>query len=925
MLKNRTAWVSTVGLVTAGSALLCEAIKNGLHPTISIWTSHFITIGFTALLAMVVTLCFLRWDERSRHALMAESSQRQRAEEKARAEALAREQLEHQLRSTEERMGMAINAARIGFFDWNCIDDQQVWSATAKQLLGLAADSAATMTMLMHATHPEDREELAKVLEGLSAENSNFTCEHRAVWQDGSVHWIWVKGKALFNEQGQRCRVAGVVMDIDERKRTEEQLGMQAAALQHAANAVVLTDSVGTIEWVNHAFSRITGYEPEEVIGKNPRILRSGQQDGAFYSKLWQTISAGQVWHGEIVNRKKSGDRYSEEMTIAPLRSHTGAITHFVAIKQDITDRKMAEQALQGAEEKYRSIVNNAVLGICQTTPTGEFITVNPALAKLAGFESPEEFLNNVHSATEFYTDLKQRGEVRRLLSARKEVRNFEMQVRARDGRQLTISLNMRALSGPDGNTYHHGTVQDITEQKAAQEKILFLAYHDVLTGLPNRAFFEERLGQALADASSRRERVAVILIDIDDFKVINDTLGHSVGDLLLKEVAQRLMECNRGDALVARVGGDEFACVWTNVHQIQRAEAAANRMRQELMRGFSVRDHQLQITCSAGISVFPEHGTDGETLIKNADLAMYQVKENGRNGVGVFNPGLNARVVERRELENRLRSALEKQELFLVYQPLVDIASHKIVGAEALLRWQNADLGLVPPTKFIPIAENNGLIVPLGAWVLNTACAQLRRWHEAGLDIPSVSVNVSAPQLRDASFSRSVHKALATHRLPPRSLELEITEGVLLSNTNRTHPALQTIADMGVRLSIDDFGTGYSSLSYLKDLPVNKLKIDRSFLRTMMQSPRNAEIISAVVRMGKGLGLVVLAEGVETREQLSFLEAHGCDEAQGYYFSKPQPPEEFADLLRREAGPPIWSVETGSATTVLDLGIVLQ
>ena len=920
MLKNRPIRLVTIGLATACGMSLYEALKHVVGPNIGIWLSHFITVAFVTFLVVSLDAIVLRRDQRSQCALSVESNERYRAEAMARSEAAARGQIEVQLRKSEERIAMAVEAAKIGFFEWDCMRDQQTWSSTAKQLLGLSPDSPADMVVLMNAVLPEDREGINKALARTSPADPEFTYEHRALWSDGSMHWIWIRGRAFFGLEGQRLKISGIAMNIDERKQAEERLRLLAAALQEAGNAVVLTDNQGAILWVNRAFTHMTGYAGDEVIGRNPRILRSGEQDTAFYRLLWNTITAGEVWHGEIVNRKKDGSLYPEEMTIAPVRSQSGTISHFVGIKQDISERKLAEKALQAAEAKYRSIFENAVLGIWQTRPNGEFITVNPALAKMAGFSSPEEFQTHYHSAIQLYGDLRRRNELLHQLRTQTEVRDFELDVTVRGGRQRTILLNMRALTDEKGEVYHEGTVQDITDRKAAEERVRFLAYHDALTGLPNRTSLEDLLANALVKANARGETLAVIWIDLDNFKIINNSLGHAIGDLLLKEVGQRLQDCINEPKSVARVGGDEFACVLTDSKGPSRAKAGANRIRQELKREFVIQGHLLPISCSIGISLFPDHGTDSDALLRNADLAMYSAKDSGRNSIRFFAPELNARVVERLDMERQLQAALGKHEFSLVYQPLVNIATEEIIGAEALLRWHNAELGEVAPSRFIELAENNGLIIPIGEWVLNAACAQLRRWHEMDLPIPSIAVNVSAAQLLDDRFLQLVRKVLAANRLAAQHLELEITEGVLLSHTSKTLSVLEALAGLGLRLSIDDFGTGYSSLSYLKDLPVYKLKIDRSFIRTMAETPRNAELAATIIRMGKGLNLKVIAEGVETKEQLAFLRAHQCDEAQGYYFSKPLPADEFASLLlSRSFSPSILQPHIEPATLVYE------
>lgn len=778
MLNSLKARLLVTGVGTTCVMLVFEAAKQTVQPALGIWASHFVTIAFTTLVAVALSFAIQQREERWRRELSAESKERQRAEEKSRSEALARGQIEAELRQSEDRMRMAIEAARIGFFDWDLTYNEQVWSNTVKQLLGLSPESPADFTVLMNAVHFKDREPLREAIANVTPEKPEFIHEHRACWRDGTVHWIWIKGRGFFDQDERLVKISGIAMDIDERKQ--------------------------------------------------------------------------------------------------------------------------AEQALQNAEQKYRGIFENAILGIFQSTPDGKFLSVNPALAKMAGYDSPQDFHNSVHCATELYVDLKRREELHKLIMAQRIVRDFEIEVRGKDGRERTISLNVRAMADREGaNFYLEGTVQDITERKAAEARVQFLAYYDALTGLPNRTLFEDRLAKALANARRRRERIAVLWLDLDNFKTINDSLGHSVGDLLLKQVGERLQKYVRAQDTVAKVGGDEFVFALINPGHISRAAAAAERIRRAVAGEFEVQGHVLNVTCSIGISLFPYHGEDGETLIKNAAAAMHCAKENGRNNFRFFTRKLNARAVERLALENSLRVALEKRELFLVYQPQVEIATGRITGGEALLRWRHPKLGLVAPGKFIPVAEDSGLIVPIGEWVLKTACAQARHWQELGLPALPIAVNVSAVQLRQERFLPVIRRVLDETGLAPQYLELEITEGVLLSNAGKTLAMLQQLANMGLPLSIDDFGTGYSSLSYLKDLPVCKLKIDRSFIRAMTVNPRDAAITAAVISMANSLNLKVIAEGVENEEQMSFLRAHHCDEIQGYYFSKPLEADDFAKKLR--------------------------
>ena len=432
-----------------------------------------------------------------------------------------------------------------------------------------------------------------------------------------------------------------------------------------------------------------------------------------------------------------------------------------------------------------------------------------------------------------------------------------------------------------------------------AEEQLRFLVNYDALTGLVNRSALQERLSQALARARRSGEKVAVLFFDVDHFKHINDLLGHSIGDLVLKEVAGRLKKLARAEDTVSRLHGDEFVVVLTAVRDVAAAAVAADRILQLLATEFMVEGHSLSVSCSIGISLFPDHGTDGETLIKSADAAMYCAKENGRNNFRCFTQEINSRAAEQLTLENSLRLALERKQLFLEYQPELDCKTGKIVGAEALLRWRHPELGLIPPSKFIPIAENNGMIVPIGEWVLRTACAQAWQWQHEDFGPLPVAVNVSAVQFRQKRFLQVIRNVLDETGLPSQYLELELTERLLLPTGEVMLSVLRQLTDMGLKLSIDDFGTGYSSLTYLKHLPVYKLKIDRSFVQDLTVGSDDAAITATVINMGKTLNLKVIAEGVETGEQVRFLREHNCDEAQGYYFSKPLASDEFTDKAR--------------------------
>ena len=488
---------------------------------------------------------------------------------------------------------------------------------------------------------------------------------------------------------------------------------------------------------------------------------------------------------------------------------------------------------------------------------------------------------------------------------------------------QATLADSEAELHRQEDRAAAMGTAVSLAEATAVE--MTRTAEHDFLTGLPNRMLLNDRIGQAIALARRNRKSVAVLFLDLDGFKHINDSLGHGVGDKLLQSVAVRLTACVRGSDTVSRQGGDEFVVLLSEVaepedaaiaasrivqavtapHSVDHHElhvqvaTAAGRMLQAVAQPYSIDRHDLHVTASIGISVYPDDGLDAETLIKNADTAMYQAKENGRQNYRFFEPVMNVRAVERQSIEEGLRRALQRREFMLHYQPVVDLATGAITGAEALIRWMHPTRGLVPPLQFIPVAEECGLIVPIGAWMLREACWQARAWANAGLPAISMAVNISAIELRNESFLENLFAILSETGLQPTSLIVEVTEGVLMKNPEAKAAVLRALRESGVQVALDDFGTGYSSLGYLRKFPLDTLKIDQSFVRQIGIFGEKAAIVIAVIAMARSMNIRIIAEGVETLEELEFLRSHHCDAAQGYYFSRAVPPEQFAKLLR--------------------------
>lgn len=560
-----------------------------------------------------------------------------------------------------------------------------------------------------------------------------------------------------------------------ERQRTQDQLELLGAAVSAAANAMFITDRQGVIQWANAAFSQLSGYPPDELIGQTPRLLKSGVQPPSFYEQLWHTIRAGEVWTGEVVERRQDGSLYTVQQTITPLRDPAGSVTHFVSVHEDITQRKEIET------------------------------------------------------------------------------------------------------------------------------KVEYLAYHDLLTRLPNRALFQDRLSQALVQARRAGRLVALHFLDLDHFKVINDTLGHAAGDLLLSEVGNRLTRCLRDTDSVARLGGDEFAIIQTNLASVDGAVRLAEKVLQALSQPVQLNGQEVQPTSSIGITVYPLDDPDGTRMVENADLAMYLAKAAGRNRFAFFTPALNAELQARQEVEVGLRRAIGAQELVLHYQPQVSLGNGALVGLEGLVRWHHPTRGLLFPAAFVSIAEASGLILPFTDYLLQLGCAQCQGWHLSGTTRPRLAINISAAHFRDGLLLRSVTEALASTGLEPQYLELELTETALLQDETTAIRLMQELHGLGIHLSIDDFGTGYTSLKYLKRLPVRGLKIDQSFVRNLPHDPDDAAIVRAIIGLAHELGLRVIAEGIETRDQFLFLRDLDCDEGQGYYFFRPQPPEAIPALLEKE------------------------
>ena len=571
---------------------------------------------------------------------------------------------------------------------------------------------------------------------------------------------------------------------------------------------------------------------------------------------------------------------------------------------RNIIHRKAVEAALFVEKERGRVILEAIGEAVLSTDLGGKLIFLNPVAERMTGW-SKEQACGLPFADVAAIVDAGTRAPVWDHLHAavaeNKPLRGAGgMLLLRRDGHETAIELSVAPVHERGGRL--SGAVVVLHDASVAQaatlSKITYLAQHDFLTGLPNRLLLNERIGQAITLAARQATQLAVLFLDLDNFKYVNDSLGHAVGDQLLQSVAQRLCACTRSSDTVSRQGGDEFIIVTAPETHAQGGALAAEKIRAEIALPHAVAGHQLHVTTSIGISVYPQDGGDADTLVKNADTAMYHAKKRGRDNYRFFNGEMNLRAVERQAIEAHLRHALGRDEFVLHYQPRVNLRSGAICGAEALLRWRHPQRGLILPDHFVPVAEDCGLIGAIGHWVLHQACQQAQAWVDAGLDPGSIAVNVSATEFRARGFLDGVREVLAATGFDARKLELELTESVLMRNAESSRTTLRALKALGVRLVVDDFGTGYSSLSYLKQFPIDVLKIDQSFVRDVLPDSDNGIIVTAVIGMGRNLRLRVVAEGVETRAQWHFLRARQCDEGQGFYFSPPLAAPQFARLL---------------------------
>lgn len=695
---------------------------------------------------------------------------------------------------------------------------------------------------------------------------------------------------------------AGAVIigrDVRERKRAEREVQQAVTLLQSTldstADGILVVADRGRILSYNRRFLEIWRI-PQSImdsgdnVGAMQRIVGQLSTPTDFVASF---LSVSPEAEGEASGLLELTDgRRIERYSIT--RPIDGGQTIRVWSFRDVTARFVAEAALRESEIRYRLLFEQNAAGVCVSRLDGVIVDCNATFAKLAGSERERIVGRNI---AEFYANRTEADELLALLRGAGTLNSVEVELRRDDGRTLWALENLVMVGSGEGSVVH-ATVVDISDRKRAEEQIEFHAYHDVLTHLPNRKLFTDRLRHSITRAKRTEKPIAVMFIDIDHFKTINDTMGHTAGDVLLLEMARRLRECVREDDTVARLGGDEFTIILSDLRHAEDAVGIAQKILETVQETVTIGETPVSVSASIGIALYPADGLEPESLLRNADHAMYRAKEEGRNTYQLCTDEMKRRAVERLAVETRLRTAVRDEQLLLLYQPQVSLVTGRMIGVEALVRWNDPVRGLVEPASFIPIAEESRLILPLGEWVLRTACRQARSWHELGAGHLRVSVNLSARQFLQHDLVDMVRRAIEEASIPASSLELEITETTAMQHADVTVEVLRALRALGVGISIDDFGMGYSSLNYLKRFPLTAVKIDRAFVHDLAGEGGDGAIIGAVIGMARSLRLRVVAEGVETSQQFAFLKNRQCDEAQGFYFSRPVPPDEVTRML---------------------------
>ena len=819
----------------------------------------------------------------------------------------ARIQAEEARNLSEQRLQLAVHSAHIGIYDHDHIADTLYWSPELRDMFGISPDETVTIERFMESVHAEDRARVAEAINNAHNPTSDgsIDIEFRIIGQDDEIRWLDTRSQTIFEGEGlerRNVRTIGVVNDITQRKRDQRALQMMKFSIDHMGDKVTWINSEAQVLYANNAACSSLGYTQEEMLR-----MRVPDFDPDFPSEAWPDHWDALKKHGSFTfesrHRTKDGRIYPVEVSINYMRFENEEYNCGYA--RDISKRKQMEDELRIAATTFDS--QDAIL---ITDQDASILRVNQAFQDISGYNADELIGKNPriikserHDAAFFRTIQSA------LLNSGKW--SGEIWARRKNGEDYPTAVTITAVYDDQQQVSNYVSVaRDISDIKKTEQEIHQLAFYDHLTQLPNRRLLLERLHHTMAASARHDWHGALIFLDLDHFKTINDTQGHIMGDRLLVEAARRLLTCVREIDSVSRLGGDEFVVVLEELSsQAQEAAAQAEliveKIRDELSKPYELNNYDYLSTASFGVNLFRGHQESVEDLLKHADIAMYQAKTSGRNAMRFYDPAMQTAIEARADLEDELRQALAKQQFCLHYQIQVD-RQRRPLGAEVLLRWEHPKRGLVSPAEFIIITEETGLIIPIGLWVLQTACTQLKAWqHNALTRDLTLAVNVSAKQFRQNDFITQVEHILLESGAQASKLKLELTESTVLENVEDTIIKMRQLKKLGVSFSMDDFGTGYSSLQYLKRLPLDQIKIDQSFVRDITFDPNDDAIVQTIIAMTEALGLSVIAEGVETETQREFLDRHDCQAFQGYLFGKPLPLDQFENLLRSASDGP--------------------
>ncbi|QOG12822.1 EAL domain-containing protein [Arcobacter sp. FWKO B] len=682
-------------------------------------------------------------------------------------------------------------------------------------------------------------------------------------------------------------------------KKQDEELKLLDIALKSSANAVIITDIDTTIKWCNHAFEELTGYTSREIIGKRPKqLIGSGLQTKEFYEILWNTILSKKSFKGEIINKKKNGSLYNEKLTITPIIDENHEISHFVAIKEDITSIKNMQKSLIESEARFKNLFDHAPLPYQSLDEKGNIIEVNNAWLEFSGYKYHEVIGTFIgRYLTPNHLNI-MKCNINELLN-KGEVKHKTFEFITKNGDIKIIELNGKTSKDPiTQKIYTHCLISDITEKKAMQDKMHYIAHHDILTSLPNKVFLQEQINQAIIRANRNNTKIALLIIGLDRFQDINDSFGHIIGDELLILVANYLQTTEATSNFIARLSGDEFGVLIEDIKHQEDCAIIANKLISQLNTTYVLSNNaSVYLSATVGISIYPNNALNAQALLQHSDAALYLAKREERGSFRFYNNDLTKKARKSLELSSSLQKSILNDEFIVLYQPQVDVKSGKIIGAESLVRWQYNST-LINPDEFISLAEERGLISGISQFVIKQSCTDLKQFLKVASSDFKLSVNISSLELSDIGYKNNLSTLIKKYGIKPENIGIEVTETIFIKDIKEAIISLKNIKDEGFLISLDDFGTGYSSLSYLKKLPLDILKIDKSFIDGLPYENDDIQIVKTIISMAKTLGLKVLAEGVETKEQLDFLEKEGCDYYQGYYFSKPVNIQDFIKLL---------------------------